>query len=99
MKRLLLPPLIVLLLGIPLSLAILTVRAEPSEPFSLTWDAIVSGGGDSSGGPYTLADTAGQPAVGASSGGPYSLSDGFQASGGGSVPPLTPRLYLPAILT
>ncbi len=87
-----------LLLLTLLALAAVVARAAPNDSFTLTWDAIVSAGGDSSGGPYTLADTVGQPAVGASSGGPYTLVDGFQASEGGSLPSLTQRVYLPAIL-
>lgn len=78
-------------------LAAITAQAAPDAPFTLTWDAIGSGG-LSTGGPYTLADAVGQPAAGVSSGGPYTLVDGFQASTGGPVAPLTQRLYLPAIL-
>ncbi len=82
--------LFLLLLLSVLALAAVAARAEPNEPFTLTWDAVVSGGGVSSGGPYTLADTAGQPAAGASSGGPYTLVDGFQVSTDGFIPPPTP---------
>ncbi|MBX7235455.1 MAG: hypothetical protein K1X65_13805 [Caldilineales bacterium] len=83
-----------------LALAAVAARAEsnaPNEPFTLTWDAIGSGG-VSSGGPYTLADAAGQPAAGVSSGGSFTLADGFAAAGGAVVALPANKVYLPAIL-
>lgn len=90
--------LFLLLLLSLLALAAVAARAEPSEPFTLTWDAIGSGGA-STGGPYTLADAAGQPAAGASAGGSFLLVDGFgSAGGGGAVVPPAIKVYLPTIL-
>lgn len=84
------------LLAFILILTTVAARADPDAPFTLTWDTVVSGG-SSTGGPYTLSDTAGQPAAGASSGGSFTLVDGSAAVGGGGVAPPAAKVYLPAI--
>ncbi len=89
--------LFLLLLLFLLALAAVAARAEPNAPFAFTWDAVGSGG-VSTGGPYTLADVAGQPAAGVSSGGSFTLADGFAAAGGAVVAPPANKVYLPAIL-
>jgi hypothetical protein len=45
--------------------------------YSINWSTIDSGGGHSSGGPYALAGTIGQPDAATSSGGAYTLHGGF----------------------
>lgn len=45
--------------------------------FAIDWFTLDGGGGQSSGGAYTLAGTIGQPDAGASSGGAYTLHGGF----------------------
>ena len=83
---------------LPILLIFFAVKLSNSQAgFQLTWDAIGSGG-VSSGGPYTLADVAGQPAAGVSSGGSFTLADGFAAAGGAVVAPPANKVYLPAIL-
>jgi len=86
-------------LALILAPAAVVARAGPNAPFTLTWDAVVNAGGVSTGGPYTLADTVGQPAAGASAGGFFVLVDGFAAAGGGgAVVPPSIKVYLPTIL-
>ena len=45
--------------------------------YNLSWFTVDGGGGSSSGGPYALSGTIGQPDVGALSGGSYALAGGF----------------------
>lgn len=53
-------------------------------PYQIDWYTIDSGGGTSSGGPYTLTGTIGQPVAGWSESGKYELLGGFW-SGGSAV--------------
>ena len=48
-----------------------------SAQYAIDWFTIDGGGGQSSGGAYTLAGTIGQPDAGTSSGGRYTLHGGF----------------------
>lgn len=48
-----------------------------SQNYSIDWFTIDGGGGTSSGGPYTLSGTIGQPDAGRLSGGTYTLEGGF----------------------
>ena len=48
-----------------------------SASLALPWWTADGGGGESSGGSYTLAGTIGQPDAGSLTGGPYSLAGGF----------------------
>ena len=45
--------------------------------YEITWSTIDGGGGTSTGGPYTLTGTIGQPDAGEMAGGDYKLSGGF----------------------
>jgi hypothetical protein len=47
----------------------------------LDWSSIDGGGGQSSGGPYSLTGTVGQPDAGEMTGGPYEVLGGFWPGG------------------
>ena len=66
--------------------------------YSLPWWTADSGGGDSSGGNYSLSGTIGQPDAGTLSGGNYRLEGGFWgvAPGGTPQPPVQ-HVYLPVV--
>ena len=54
------------------------LRAQSGGPYDLSWSTIDGGGGTSTGGPYSLSGTIGQPdAGGPMTGGAYSLIGGF----------------------
>ena len=65
--------------------------------YNLSWFTVDGGGGDSSGGPYILSGTTGQPDAGELSGGTYSLTGGFWTGVAGPMPPLF-AIYLPLVL-
>jgi hypothetical protein len=69
--------------GIPRSAVfiVLLIISTASAQYELTWSTIDGGGGRSSGGPYSLLVTIGQPEAGASSGGQYELLGGFLPGG------------------
>ena len=54
---------------------------QSSGGYELSWSTIDGGGGRSTGGPYTLAGTIGQPDAAWSSGGQYELLGGFWPGG------------------
>ncbi len=56
-------------------------HAQTGEDYILTWSTIDGGGGRSSGGPYTLTGTIGQPDAAYSAGGDYELLGGFWPGG------------------
>ena len=57
---------------------ILTLALRVSaQNYSIDWYTIDGGGGTSSGGPYTLSGTIGQPDAGVHTGGSYTLVGGF----------------------
>jgi hypothetical protein len=59
----------------------------------MTWARFaVGGGGESSGGGYSLSATSGQSAAGDSSGGGYTLRGGFWGA------PVTQSIYLPLVV-
>jgi hypothetical protein len=62
-----------LLAGVILSLAV----SLSAQNYSIDWYTIDGGGGTSSGGPYTLSGTIGQPDAGVHAGGNYTLVGGF----------------------
>jgi hypothetical protein len=62
-----------ILAGVLLSVAI----SVSAQNYSIDWYTIDGGGGTSSGGPYTLTGTIGQPDAGVHSGGSYTLVGGF----------------------
>jgi hypothetical protein len=66
-------------------------RAQTGGGYALNWSTIDGGGGNSAGGGYQLAGTAGQPDAGTTlSDGVYSLSGGFWGSAATGT-----RVYLP----
>ena len=63
----------------PLAVA-LVLASEPAmraQSYSLDWSSLAGGGGDSSGGAYSLAGALGQSDVGPMSGGSFTLEGGF----------------------
>ncbi len=63
-------------------LVVLIAPAASSEgAYVLDWSTIDGGGGTSSGGPYTLTGTIGQPDAAYSAGGSYELLGGFRPGG------------------
>jgi hypothetical protein len=74
-----------------------TALAQSGDGYDLSWWT-VDGGGESSGGSYTLGGTAGQPDAGELAGGSYILGGGIWGGGEVTVPPETRRIYLPLIL-
>jgi len=62
--------------GSLLLLALATGSAR-AQPFTLDWFTLDGSGGTSTGGPYALSGTIGQPEAGSMSGGPYTLEGGF----------------------
>jgi hypothetical protein len=59
-------------------LVVSTVLAQTGDGYDLSWWTVDGGGGSSSGGPYTLSGTVGQPDAGVLSGGTYALAGGFR---------------------
>jgi len=53
------------------------VWGASAQTYSIDWFTVDGGGGTSSGGPYTLSGTIGQPDAGVMSGGNYTLTGGF----------------------
>jgi hypothetical protein len=74
-------------------LAFASVALAASVAYDLPWFTVDGGGGELSGGSFTLAGTVGQAEAGTLSGGAYSLAGGFWASAGPS-----PYVWLPIIL-
>jgi len=63
-------------------LVVLVAPAASGESaYVLDWSTIDGGGGTSSGGPYTLTGTIGQPDAAYSAGGDYELLGGFRPGG------------------
>jgi hypothetical protein len=58
-----------------------TVLAQSGGQYELSWSTIDGGGGQSSGGPYVLTGTIGQPDAAYSAGGNYELLGGFWPGG------------------
>lgn len=74
-----------------------TVLAQSSGSYTLTWFTVDGGGGNSSGGSYALGGTIGQPDAGSMSGSAYTLGGGFW--GGGPLhSALLYKVYLPVVL-
>lgn len=59
----------------------LLLPALVSATYDLSWWTVNGGGGQSTGGSYTLTATAGQPDAGVVSGGGYTLRGGFWSMG------------------
>src|SRR5256885_14185661 len=60
-----------------LALLLGAAASAPAQSYSIDWFTIDGGGGTSSGGPYTLSGTIGQPDAGTMSGGNFTLDGGF----------------------
>ena len=60
---------------------IIPALSKGAGPYEINWSTIDGGGGQSSGGPYTLTGTIGQPDAAWSSGGDYELLGGFWPGG------------------
>ena len=83
-------------LTIALAVGALLVAASftlAQSGYDLSWFKVGGGGGQTSGGNYTLISSVGQAEAGTMSGGAYTLGGGF-IGGGASSPP---TLYLPLI--
>ncbi len=97
MKRaiILIPIALVLLIG--LSTANAQRNSDPAAPqsgYDLSWYTVDGGGATfSTGGPYSLGGTIGQPDAGSMSGGNYSLNGGLW---GGAI--VKYNIYLPLVL-
>jgi hypothetical protein len=76
------------------ALVLLTSVVLAQGGYDISWFTVDGGGGSSSGGPYTLSGTAGQPDAGMLSGGTYALTGGFWP--GPAPPPYA--VYLPLVL-
>jgi hypothetical protein len=62
-------------------LLIISIASSASSQYELSWYTIDGGGGRSSGGPYELVGTIGQPDAAYSRGGNYELLGGFWPGG------------------
>ncbi len=58
-------------------LLVLVMSFSARADYEISWSTIDAGGGTSSGGPYTLTVTIGQPDAGDMAGGDYELAGGF----------------------
>ena len=67
--------------GLLLIIAVLMPTAFASAEYSIPWYTIDGGGGASSGGPYQVTGTIGQPDAGYHDGGQYELLGGFWTGG------------------
>jgi len=59
------------------SIILAAALSASAQNYSIDWYTIDGGGGTSSGGPYTLSGTIGQPDAGLHTGGNYTLVGGF----------------------
>ncbi len=79
---------------LPLPLLLAAAPWATAQPYSLGGYTIAGGGGSSSGGPYTVSGTVGQPAAGKLTGGSYDLLGGFWGLAVVVQTPGTPYLTL-----
>jgi hypothetical protein len=89
---------LVVVLSLILFASAWAVAAQMGGPYDLSWNTVDSGGDTfSSGGPFSLGGTVGQPDAGTMSGGAYTLEGGFWPSAGpaGGLDRYT--LYVPAV--
>lgn len=80
--------------GVWLITAILIVTTVQAAEYEIPWYTIDGGGGTSTGGPYSLTGTIGQPDTGVSSTGVYVNSGGFWPGNFGCVVNLTDLMRL-----
>jgi hypothetical protein len=81
------------LLSTTATLALVTL-ATHAQNYSIDWFKIAGGGGSSTGGPFALSGTAGQPDAGSMSGGNYSLTGGFWSLISAAQSPGSPLLMI-----
>jgi len=86
-----------ILLALLLPLLAFAWPALAQSGYGLSWWTVDGGGDTTSGGPYTLSGTIGQPDAGVLSGGEYTLTGGFWG-GRAIVPPPGYKVYLPIVL-
>jgi hypothetical protein len=92
-----------LLLAAALAVPAVLVHSEGGEPaapgtgYAISWWTVDGGGvtSPSTGGPYALAGTIGQPDAGTQNGGQYALAGGFWAGLSGGAPF---QVYLPLVM-
>ena len=84
-----------LLAGLLILLLANAVMAAP-QALDLSWWTVDGGGGNSSGGDYTISGTIGQPDAGYLTGGDFTLRGGFALGGAPTL--LTEKLFLPLVL-
>lgn len=65
--------------AIPFNLIAGLAFAAAAQNYTIDWQTIDGGGGTSTGGPYSLSGTIGQPDAGTLSGGQFTLTGGFWA--------------------
>ncbi len=89
-----------LLVTVALLLAVGGAVYAQAGGYDLSWWTVDGGGGQSSGGAFTLAGTIGQPDAGSMSGGGYTLAGGFWHAGaaGGTSPGGEGVVYLPLVV-
>lgn len=84
------------LLGLLAVTLLVTGIVLAQSSYDLSWHTMDGGGGTSSGGPYALSATIGQPDAGAMSGGEFALQGGFWAAGSPAQPQF--KVYLPTVV-
>jgi hypothetical protein len=65
-----------LVTGIALGFAVITIAAQ-AQSYTVDWFTMDGGGGNSTGGVYSVSGTIGQPDAGRMSGGGFALDGGF----------------------
>lgn len=85
------PSLMLLTLGL---LGSITTSRAHAQSYVIDWFTFDGGGGQSTGGGYTLRGTIGQPDAGAMSGGPFTLVGGFWGVTVVTEEPPAPRLSI-----
>jgi hypothetical protein len=68
-------------LSVWIILLMISAASTANGQYEITWSTVDGGGGSSSGGPYTLTGTIGQPDAAYSAGGQYELLGGFWPGG------------------
>ena len=76
------------------ALLLLTFAFAVQAQYAINWFTMDAGGGESAGGAYTLAGTAGQPDAGVQSGGAYTLVGGFWGAFSVAEPEPVPTLRI-----
>jgi hypothetical protein len=80
-------------LSVALTVGATSASAPVAVNYEITWFTIDGGGGESTGGTYTLGGSIGQPDAGSLTGGGYTLNGGFWPGAGGNY-----HIYLPLVV-